>query len=89
MIHIRAFLCQVSRGLSEELFFTFWLVLTYMNSEWNSEWNSEEQEKRSFNIYQYFMLTTLYLLGCLSLLQAVVYVKQLFPTAPAPSLQVR
>lgn len=36
MIHIGVFLCQVSRGLSEELFFPFWLVLAYMNSEWNS-----------------------------------------------------
>lgn len=89
MIHIGVFLCQVSRGLSEELFFTFWLVLAYMNSEWNSEWNSEKREKRSFNIYQCFMLMTLYLLGCLSLLQVVVCVRQLFPTAPAPSLQVR
>lgn len=89
MIHIGVFLCQVSRGLSEELFFTFWLVLAYMNSEQNSEWKSEKQEKRSFNIYQCFMLMTLYLLGCLSLLQVVVYVRQLFPTAPAPSLQVR
>ena len=75
MIHIGVFLCQVSHGLSEELFFTFWLVLAYMNSERNSEWNSEKQEKRSFNIYQCFRLMTLYLLGCLSLLQVVVYVR--------------
>lgn len=51
MIHIGVFLCQVSRGLSEELFFTFWLVLAYMNSDQNSEWETGKEKLQYLSVF--------------------------------------
>lgn len=76
----RFFFSHNTWGFRRLIFCTFWLAFPWVNSESGRVRNRQREVSTCFNIYP---------LETLALLQAVVFVRQLLPIAPAPSLEAR